>query len=109
MSDIRHLTKEGRAEWVAKLRAKGMSTRAIADAVGVSQSCVIKDMKAGEHLFSPAPEPEPDPEPESPDPTPSPLAAPALRGGEVRHVTHLHLLWRMRPSPFQASCMSWMR
>jgi hypothetical protein len=43
----RHLTREDRAEWVRKLRERGLSTRAIADAVGMSDTTVFRDLKSG--------------------------------------------------------------
>jgi ParB-like chromosome segregation protein Spo0J len=73
----RHLTREDRAAWVTKLRAKGMSTRAIADAVGTSRETVRRDL-AGDTHVSPAPDLTQEPEPCAPTPTPrSPSSAPS--------------------------------
>jgi len=59
----RHLTREDRAEWVRKLRARGLSTRAIADAVGVSDTTVFRELKRGaSHEAPPTVESEPLPE-----------------------------------------------
>lgn len=41
----RHMTREQRAEWVAKLRSEGWSTPKIAEAVGVSAETVRTDIK----------------------------------------------------------------
>lgn len=53
--DHRHLTVEVRRQLVAELRADGQSERAIAEAVGVSQSTVHRDIKTGDSHESPAP------------------------------------------------------
>lgn len=41
----RHLTPEQRAEWVAKLRQEGKSTRQIAEDLRLSQSAVVRELK----------------------------------------------------------------
>ena len=41
----RHMTREQRAEWVAKLRSDGWSTTKIAEAVGVSNETVRTDLR----------------------------------------------------------------
>jgi hypothetical protein len=68
--DRRHMGRDERRDWVAKLRAQGLSTRAIADAVGAAQSTVCDDLKSGERNRSPVmPQqvlpPRPIPQPES--------------------------------------------
>jgi hypothetical protein len=49
----RHLTRELRQELLGDLRAEGRSTRQIAGTLGVSQSTVVNDLKAGEQNCSP--------------------------------------------------------
>jgi hypothetical protein len=49
----RHLTRELRQELVGDLRAEGKSTRQIAQTLGVSQTTVVTDLKAGERNRSP--------------------------------------------------------
>lgn len=53
--DRRHLTVEQRKEIAAGLRANGHSTRAIAGALGVSQTQVVRDLATGEPGGSPPP------------------------------------------------------
>ncbi len=55
--DRRHLSREGRAEWVRKLHkgGAGLSTRAIADAVGTSPATVRNDLKSGGQHCPPQP------------------------------------------------------
>lgn len=52
----RHLTAEWRRERVLTLSSEGLSTRAIAAQLGVSQSVVVKDQKVGEYENSGASE-----------------------------------------------------
>jgi hypothetical protein len=54
--------RQSRRGWVAKLRAKGMSTRAIADAVKVSDITVRRDLEAGATYVAPDSAPEEEPE-----------------------------------------------
>lgn len=77
--DRRHLTRADRVEWVRKLREKGMSTRAIADAVGVSDITVRRDLKQTGGTYVPPEstlkraEQEPDEQDQGQDePTPAP-------------------------------------
>lgn len=79
--------REARAELVRKLRDEGMSTRAIADAVGVSDMQVRRDLKQVRPDVAPEPPPpaEPAPEPDEPaetepaPPTPPPAPKPAAQ------------------------------
>jgi hypothetical protein len=56
----RHLTAEFRRERVKELRATGMSTRAIAKELKVSQMTVVRDIESGETSVSPAAAPPED-------------------------------------------------
>jgi hypothetical protein len=70
----RHLTREDRAAWLRKVRERGLSTRAIADAVKVDQATVRKDIREGERNRSPQPGPAAT---ERQEPTPEPASKPA--------------------------------
>lgn len=52
------LARDQRQELVGYLAGEGMSTRAIAPIVGVSQDTVVKDIARGERFLSPEPEPQ---------------------------------------------------
>lgn len=52
------LARHQRQELVGYLAGEGMSTRAIAPIVGVSQDTVVKDIARGERNLSPEPEPQ---------------------------------------------------
>lgn len=46
----RQLPRDRRGEAIGELRAEGMSTRAIGDALGVSHPTVLNDLAGGQHL-----------------------------------------------------------
>lgn len=52
------LARDQRQELVGYLAGEGMSTRAIAPIVGVSQDTVVKDIARGERNLSPEPDPQ---------------------------------------------------
>lgn len=56
-SEPMRLGRADRRELVAYLSGEGMSTRAIAPIVGVSQDTIVKDIKRGERSLSPESEP----------------------------------------------------
>jgi ParB-like chromosome segregation protein Spo0J len=86
--DRRNLTPEqeraARADLVREMRSTGMSTRAIADAVGVSDTTVVRDLNRGASCEAPEPEQESDPCPTRSSAPSSRASAPTLRPETVK-------------------------